>query len=327
LPGDDREYLGRSGPAIITLADTEWGLFAGTKEGGVFRLDPGTGEWEALGLDHGWVETLLFVPGEPARLFAGIVPFWPAELESVLFVSQDSGRSWLPSAGGVGRSYAFSGVFSLAQDPNVPTDLYCAMPGALLRSTDGGRSWSSIYEGANTGPGTPGTAESIAISPHGRVWVAGWDSLYNGYVQWSDDMGGSWLGWDALPDPRPVPFRAVQPDLQNPDRAWVGGSSGVFMTEDGGSSWFRTLQIDRGGIGALAYAGNSLFAAGGKIYELESGSTASQLAIYLSTDGGRSWQPLATPDGASGAWPMVAGHDDSLLVGTDSGVWRFVRRR
>lgn len=327
-PAADWEHLGLSGQMVSSLADTEWGLFAGTRGGGVFRLDSDRGEWEALGLDHGWIESLLFAPGEPARLFAAMVTVWPTELESILYVSQDSGKSWLPSDGGAGEAYELAAAYSLAQDPKVPTDLYCTMSSALLRSTDGGRSWSAIFDVPNTVSGAPGAAESIAISPHGRVWVAGWDSLYNGYVRWSDDMGDSWLMWDALPDPKRVPFRVVQADPQNADRAWVGGSSGVFMTEDGGASWFRTLQIDRGGISALAYAGNSLYAAGGKIYELESGSTASKLAIYLSTDAGGSWQPLATPDGASGAWSMVVGHhDDSLLVGTESGVWRFAGRR
>jgi photosystem II stability/assembly factor-like uncharacterized protein len=326
LPGDDWEYLGLSGRAISSLADTEWGLFAGTNEGGVFRLDPGTGEWEALGLDHGWVETLLFVPGEPARLFAGIVPFWPAELESVLYVSQDSGRSWLPSDGGVGENIPLSAVFSLAQDPNVPTDLYCGMNSALLRSTDGAGSWSVIFDVPNTIPGAPSAAESVAISPHGRVWVAGWDSLYNGFVRWSDDMGGSWQGWDGHPDPRAVPFRVVQPDPQDRDRAWVGGSSGVFMTEDGGQSWSRTLRVDGGEVRALANDHDVFYAAGGKAYTADSGSTVVQLAIHFSRDGGRSWQPLATPHDAQGALDMVVARDGSLLIGTWSGVWRFPRR-
>jgi photosystem II stability/assembly factor-like uncharacterized protein len=99
------------------------------------------------------------------------------------------------------------------------------------------------------------------------------------------------------------------------------------MTEDGGKSWIRTIWLDRGSIRALAHYEDAIYAAGSKAYELESGYTASQLAIYLSTDDGRTWQSLATPDGASGAADMAIGRDGPLLVGTASGVWQFTRRR
>lgn len=139
-------------------------------------------------------------------------------------------------------------------------------------------------------------------------------------------MGGIWLGWDRHPDPTAVPFRVVQPDPQDRDRAWVGGSSGIFMTQDGGQSWFRTLRIDGGDVRALANDRDAIYAAGGKVYAADSGSTVVQLAVYLSTNGGRNWHPLATPDAAQGALEMVVARDGSLLVGTESGVWRLPRR-
>src|SRR5690625_6863820 len=53
---------------VTDVIHTEEGLYAGTRDDGVFRYDPHTLTWESLGLDHAVISSLLFLPGSPGRL-------------------------------------------------------------------------------------------------------------------------------------------------------------------------------------------------------------------------------------------------------------------
>src|SRR5690625_7963100 len=57
---------------VTDVIHTEEGLYAGTRDDGVFRYDPHTLTWESLGLDHAVISSLLLFPGSKGLLLAGI---------------------------------------------------------------------------------------------------------------------------------------------------------------------------------------------------------------------------------------------------------------
>jgi hypothetical protein len=146
------EFLGLEDHWIRSVGATPWGVFAGTTDGGIFRLNESTGEWVSLGLDHAIVRTMLFVPSDPPKLLVGVSPRGEAQTQAAVFLSTDSGESWIPWDGGLAalrdwREWAYS----LAYDPGDHSRLYMGHSAALSRSTDGGLSWTYLIHEGYTG--------------------------------------------------------------------------------------------------------------------------------------------------------------------------------
>lgn len=115
-------------------------LYAGTQDG-PYR-STGRGRWERVGFpDRGLaVWSILFHPRSPRTLYLGAAP-------AAVYRSDDGGDTWrrLPGANPVERLRASfpMRVIRLAADPMHPDDLYAAVEvGGVMRSLDGGESWS-----------------------------------------------------------------------------------------------------------------------------------------------------------------------------------------
>ncbi|GIW52784.1 MAG: hypothetical protein KatS3mg081_2139 [Gemmatimonadales bacterium] len=122
------ERLGLETQEVLSLEESEWGLFAGTRTG-LFRRDASTGEWIPLGFSQGSVRPLLFIRGNPPRLLAGVQALEPRtfRLWAVagvgLFYSDDGGGSWkvYPRLDRAGR-IVFLGDTLVAARGELPTD-------------------------------------------------------------------------------------------------------------------------------------------------------------------------------------------------------------
>ena len=146
-------FLGPEHEWVTDVEVTPWGLFMGTRDRGVGRLGP-DGVWEWLGPEY-WQRhlvprTLLYVPGDPPRLLAG-VGFWGnSEFDTTfaaVFASENQGRTWEPSDGGLAagspnqyRVYALD----LEIDPFDSRVVYMGNHKGVLRSSDGGRTWQFV---------------------------------------------------------------------------------------------------------------------------------------------------------------------------------------
>ncbi|MFI0408276.1 WD40/YVTN/BNR-like repeat-containing protein [Actinomadura sp. 3N508] len=127
-----------------------------------------------------------------------------------VYKSTDGGRSWTRL--GLRNSATIS---LIAVDPENPRRIFVAATGSLFRpggergvyrSEDGGRTWTLVLAGANDTTG----ANSVVIDPGNprRVWASMWD-------------------------------RRRKPDL----RRYGGVGSGLFRSDDGGSTWRRLENI------------------------------------------------------------------------------------
>lgn len=321
-------HLGLEGEWVTALADTPWGVFAGTGDNGVYRCSPETGKWEVLGLDHAAVGTMLFVSGPTPRLLVGMRSRAEEKTAAAVFASEDRGRTWLPWDGGLAaRHDNRQWAYSLAMDPGDPERLYMGQSFPILRSTDGGRSWEYVFGSPDLfGVGM----NAIVISParDGRMWAGGEGAIFNGLILLSEDWGDSWEPVIITPGFENAVFDLAVDECE-PRRLWAGVDGGVMRSEDYGRSWEYVLTRmggDNGGIiTSIPTRGDHIYAVGGTFRPPP--DVLSDLALYRSEDGGTSWTALTVPSNIGGSDVAVLGSGGHLLIGTSSeprgGVWRF----
>ena len=153
-----------------------------------------------------------------------------------LFVSSDFGHSWTQAIGVPSGS-----VYAVAVDPATPAIVYAAVavdtynpappdsPYGLLKSLDGGRSWTMINNGISDADRR--FIGSVAIA-HSQPWT-----LYlvaGSHIYTSDDGGSSWRGSTNSAG-------AVAANPANPSIVYATASAAAFtVSTDGGRSWRRT---------------------------------------------------------------------------------------
>lgn len=128
-------------------------VFAGTQENGVWRSDDAGRSWHEAGLPGQTIKTVAVSPLVPGLIYAGCKP-------AALFVSADHGATWneLPALRRARKWWWFSpaeppdwGAYpqALALSPSEPEVILAGIElGGVLRSADGGNTWSGHRRGA-----------------------------------------------------------------------------------------------------------------------------------------------------------------------------------
>ncbi len=320
--------LGPDGMWVTALAQTDWGLFAGTRNNGVFLYHSETADWEPLGLSSSQVGCMLYLPGDRPKLLVGMVWRGTEPTEAAVFATEDGGETWVPSDGGLASSVGgYFWAHSLGLDPNNADRVYMGGPYSLLRSDDGGSTWEFVYGNSDQiGLGI----RSISVSPHAdrSVWAGGQSSLGVGPIFRSLDSGAS---WDVLfPAPRhEVAIEAVLVDHQRQNRVWAGllgtvDGGSVLYSDDRGETWETSLREPLQ-TPALVYINETLYAVTRQFVEsdLTTGRPYYRLRLFHLQDGSDSWQSIPAPE-SWGGWSATADENGDLIVGTmGSGVWRY----
>jgi hypothetical protein len=218
-------------------------VWAGTQGEGVQRSDDGGSTWRAAGLDGAIVKALAPSPHDGDVVYAGLKPAGVA-------VTRDGGGSWAELEGFRrirGRRFWFSPaeppgtayVQGLAVSPGDPDVVVAGIEyGALVRSDDGGRTWSGHRRGAIR------DCHSLTFHATDGRWVyEGGAGLRrplalsrDGGVTWSSPKGAKrWYGWACAADP-------ADPDVvyagatSGPSRAHGSRPAGavIYRSRDGG---------------------------------------------------------------------------------------------
>ncbi len=229
--------------------------------------------WQAIGPFGGVIAAIAVDPKHTQTVYA-------ATNSGGIFKSGNGGASWQALRNGVSPS---ARVAFIAIDPTDSQTLYaCCQPlqddvqklGILLKSSDGGASWSR----SDTGLPASYSPENIAIDPHDnrKLYLPAGGRLYQ-----STDGGASWLQLSTLTS---FWVSSVLVDPADGQTIYAGaGSDGIFKSVDGGVSWsainggipadtpISKLVMDPANRQTL-YAQNSAY--GG---------------VYKSTNGGASW--------------------------------------
>jgi photosystem II stability/assembly factor-like uncharacterized protein len=204
-------------------------------------------------------------------------------------------------------------IYSVAVDPSNSSVLYLSTQSqGILKSTDGGNTWTPMNNGIPQGPQSPQTARGIWIDPNhpSVLFTVGVNSNEYGLVR-SGDGGATWQAQENSP----VPVTgAITFDPFTPGKVYAGDSVRPGVSTDDGLTW-TTL----GHAASPAWQPSDIFPDPTHPGVLYGGS---EDALWKSTDGGATWTrlsslptPLLALDSSTGA--IYAAMGSHLVMTTD----------
>ena len=268
-------------------------IYVNNYGGGAFRSTDGATTWVdwSRGYTGALVRGLAQDPSNPDCVYA-ITPTGP-------FQSLDGGRTWK----GRGSSPADSGTWNtIAVNPRNPQEVLVGgeIEGDLLRSSNGGRTWTVVFDHpqANGYPTMRHGFKAIAYAPSDpKVIYAGMRRdrrTVNGDFPFtpsfgmfkSTDGGRTWKAANGGLEKTGKNINAIAVCPANPNTAYAATwGDGIFKTIDGGQTWVavndglfsldvRSLALDPSNP-EVVYAG-----------------LAEGVGIFRTTNGGRLWEPI-----------------------------------
>jgi len=275
-------------------------VYAGTQGDGVLRSDDRGQTWMSVGMDGQIVKSLAVSPHETGVLYAGVKP-------ASVFVTRDGGESWTElEAFRHIRGYRFwrspaeppdwrAYVSNIAISPTDPQVLVAGVEfGAVVRSEDGGKTWSNHKKGAIR------DCHTLIFHPKNGNWVYEAGASLTG-ASLSRDGGETWrkpkkgmkhaYGWACAADPeRPeVWYVSAGPYGRGfePQAHQDGQADAAIYRSAGGAAWERL----NGGLPQpmthLAYALATDRDAPGHLY---AGFSSGE--VWHTADYGDSWEKL-----------------------------------
>lgn len=316
------------GPTAVALDRDHPGVVFAATTTGLHRSDDGGDSWVLAAFENTAVAGVAIDPHATDTIFVTIdgASF---EEPSTVWKSTDRGVTWTsvirPTPSGYDPGYAHF-VF----DPVRPDTLYLffgleySYRSLVLRSTDGGTSWSPLplEFGVN----------DLAVLPNGTLFIATDSGLGH-----SDDGGATWVPTLVPGDPAGPPhdhFVRILASPAAPGELIAAGSAGIWTSHDQGASWatssrgllaqaaWQVAVAPTGPPAVFSLAGVSVFRSadqgdtwtrlhslleGPQPYVIEAFDPAHPGTIYgidtdgqsgfpvVSTDGGSRWSKLQIP--------------------------------
>jgi photosystem II stability/assembly factor-like uncharacterized protein len=225
--------------------------------------------------------------------------------ERGIYKTTDGGKSWKKVYTAPAPFEMRAGCGDLAIDPTDPNTLYATLYarlrrpwvftygveasdgkdiGGVLKSTDGGATWTKLANGLPAMTGriglavyakNPKTVYALVQSDAGGS--SDLDDPYSkaGGVFRSDDAGATWTRQSKL-DPRPFYFSQIRVDPENDKRVYVLGFM-LHVSDDGGKTWredrFKNVHSDNHALAIDPHAPSRLLlGTDGGLYESYNGA-------------------------------------------------------
>ena len=190
--------------------------------GAATRLFAGHYSWTTTGPEPGQVFQILSYASDPNRLYVVDSYFG-----GYLFRSDDRGQSWC-------YLEAYVPGYVVA-DPTNPDVLYAPSASGVIKTTDGGVSWSSASVGLPAG-----YSNSLVVAPSDTsvlyVYVGPGGNVPAELFRSAD--GGA--TWTAVPSNEPQPYWQLTVDAFDANTLYAIAGDAYWKSADGGSTWNPT---------------------------------------------------------------------------------------
>jgi hypothetical protein len=223
-------------------------VYAGTQENGVLRSSDAGATWEQIGLEGLTVKALGIDPQHPQTIYAGTKP-------AHLYISHDGGGSWRKSQGFrriPGRWWWFSPaespfkayVHAISVSPEDPSVILAGMEfGAVVRSEDGGETWSGHRHGALRDCHTMSFHHTNGNWAYegGAGWKAAGAASSDGGRTWSQPREGleRHYGWSCAADPAQPEIWYVAASTGPGDAHSLDHAEAHIYRASGDAAWTR----------------------------------------------------------------------------------------
>ena len=244
-----------------------------------------------------------------------------AARQSGLYLSEDGGSTWQSAYASLNLdSNLPTTCLALAQDEAHKAYLFAGVPGHVMRSEDGCKSWMAIPLPYDSSIPTA-LAISSGFAKDGILLLG---TNEDGVLR-SADRGRTWATWNFGLVDFNVLCLAISPAFDRDDTVFAGTGSGLFISQTGGKAW-KELKLPAGYVAVLSLAISPNFDSDGILLAgTESGG------LWMTQDRGLSWQRLGEneiqgmvnqvildPQYPTGKGFFVL-HENSVLHSTDAG--------
>lgn len=329
-PSDARTvYLSAVEPDEESSQAAPFGIFKSQDLGQSWEWALRIGQKQPPNRSLGWIEKDYTPTWGGAPFWMSVAPANPAVCYATdwgtTYRTEDGGKTWhqlycevFPDGSVSTRGLDVTNSYEISFDPFDPAHLALAFTDiGAFHSHNGGKSWSHSLQGVPAQ--WANTCYRLTFDPQvkGRAWAA-WSNCHDmprpkmfksehfdqfpGGITRSDDGLGSWhkssyglpaqcVPTDLLIDPKSPP---VNRTLYT---ALVG--KGVYKSSDGGRSWSPKNQGILGNLNAWRLV---LLPDGGLFLLICRGLEGTKVtdgALYKSSDGAETWQPVRLPDGVN----------------------------
>lgn len=300
---------GGSVPSIVVNPSNPNEAYAATSsdQGQVFRSTNGGSSWKRVGAFTEAISSLALVPGSPNAVYAlGTTKIFKSRNEGATWAEIPLGAQCYGASGRILVSHANPNLILVAGYRVYRTTPSWASCLAVLRSTNGGRTWK-------TTPFEPNSEfaymRALVQSPSdARILFFAGDNYRDGKYSYSiyKSVNGG-LSWSKIAEPKlNATGLAVHP--ANPNRVFYASGDGVFRSADGGATW----EANSGYLYATSLAIDPL--------NPETLHAGSGPGCYRSTDGGITWVGSSTSPAGTGR--SLAARGDRILYGSSAGIYR-----
>jgi hypothetical protein len=298
------------------------GTYSGSQQNGVYKTTNGGTTWHLAGnfdvsipAANGWIK-LAISPSSPQTLYASVAASgtiadptdYPQGTLYRMYKTVDGGTTW-STLSNTPDYLMGAGMFAsaLAVSPADPNTVYAAGftgTNSVIRSTNGGQTWTNIATGAG-GTGPHMFHHGLAVDPSGAVYEADDGGAFK-----YDPPSNTWTSLNATLNITQVNGIALDPT--NPNIAWAGAQDNGTDKFTGSLSWAQTRNNNGGYVRVDPTNGQTVY------HEFSFGTSFFQ----KSTSGGTSWSTISgvsTADDANFYPPFVLDPSTPtrILLGTD----------
>jgi photosystem II stability/assembly factor-like uncharacterized protein len=293
-----------------TIYATSWTLIS--HGGGVYRSTDSGHNWQLLGLSGLVVRAIAQSPSNPDILIAGAT--------DGVYRSEDSGKSWARIS--PLNHEDLRNFDSIAIDPHDPQTIYAGTYHLPWKTVDGGKNWAPVHQGMVD----DSDVMSITIDQNNpsHVFASACSGIYH-----SSDAAANWTKFKGIPKDSRRTVHILQ-DPKRPMTVYAATTEGLWKTADDGATWrpitpvswsVLSMVIDPENTDRLILGtermGIQVSENGGETYRASNqGFTHRRIVdaavdpqhperalvvltsnfepLLETSDGGRSWSPLAT---------------------------------